>query len=363
MKLLALVESPEHVCCRYRIRAFSAALEAAGWSVNYQSLAPGVVGRVRQLQRAAQFDAVILQRRLLPAWQLGVLRHHARHLIFDFDDAVLFRDSYDPRGIQSRRRLGRFMRTVRMADAIIAGNDFLADCALRAGGKVDQVIVIPTCVEPGIYPDSSQHAVDSADLVWVGSSSTLKGLEQARPIWNAIAKSVADVRMRILCDRFPSGFPMRTIEVPWQEATEASEIASAQIGVAWLPDDDWSRGKCGLKVLQYQAAGLPVIANPVGVHAEMVVHGETGFLCKTPEQWSDAVARLAADSSLRAQMGLLARRRVELGYSVAAWSQTFVRTVAEVDGTATELAPSPSSSRPYSVKRPSTRDLNPIGNR
>jgi glycosyltransferase involved in cell wall biosynthesis len=105
---------------------------------------------------------------------------------------------------------------------------------------------------------------------------------------------------------------------PWSGATEGAELAEADIGVSWLPDDSWSRGKCGLKVLQYMAAGLPVIANPVGVQKEMVRHGETGFLAETADEWCEAVQRLAADPQLRRRMGQEGRRIVESDYSVAA---------------------------------------------
>ena len=98
MNLLALVESPDHVCCRYRIRAFAPALQEAGWSLTCEGLERGPFARAFQLRRAARFDAVVLQRKLLPAWQLRILRRAARRLVFDFDDAVLFRDSNDPRG-------------------------------------------------------------------------------------------------------------------------------------------------------------------------------------------------------------------------------------------------------------------------
>ena len=88
MKLLALVESPDHVCCRYRIRAFEPALRRAGWSLRVKGLERGAFVRSFQLHRASQYDAVILQRKLLPGWQLHILRRAARHLVFDFDDAV-----------------------------------------------------------------------------------------------------------------------------------------------------------------------------------------------------------------------------------------------------------------------------------
>ena len=111
---------------------------------------------------------------------------------------------------------------------------------------------------------------------------------------------------------------MPVINVEWREEIEAQELAAGGIGVSWLPDDMWSRGKCGLKVLQYMAAGLPVIANPVGVQAEMVRHGESGYLASTPDEWSAAVGRLMHDPSLRRHMGEAGRRRVEQDFSVAA---------------------------------------------
>ncbi len=128
----------------------------------------------------------------------------------------------------------------------------------------------------------------------------------------------------MICDRFPSDFPLPVVPVPWNEPTEARELAAGQIGVSWIPDDLWSRGKCGLKVLQYQAAGLPVVANPVGCQSEMIRPGVDGFLATRPDEWVDAVRRLAGDPELRRRMGPRRARRVEADYSVSAWAETFV---------------------------------------
>jgi hypothetical protein len=117
------------------------------------------------------------------------------------------------------------------------------------------------------------------------------------------------------------------VPVPWAEEWEAQDLATGQIGISWLPHGPWSRGKCGLKVLQYQAARLPVVANPVGMQSELIEPGVTGFLPKTPEQWVSAVRTLAGDPALRRRMGQLARQRLETGYSVAAWAPTFVSAV------------------------------------
>jgi glycosyltransferase involved in cell wall biosynthesis len=337
MKALALVDAPEHVCCRYRIGAFEPALKRAGWSLTTRSLARGACRRWFQFASAAQFDTVILQRKLLPGWQFSELRRRSRHLVFDFDDAVLYRDSYDPRGPHCRMRAGRFARTVRLADTVIAGNDFLADCALRAGASPDRVSVIPTCVEPARYPAPAANASRSPsglDLVWIGSSSTLQGLESKRPLWERMGREVAGIRLRVICDRFPAFEAMPVVAVPWNAATEAAELAAGDLGVSWIPDDLWSRGKCGLKTLQYQAAGLAVLANPVGVHPDLVVPGVTGLLAATDDEWVAAARMLAADPATRKRMGARARSSVESGYSVAAWAETFVASIAGVNRSA-----------------------------
>jgi glycosyltransferase involved in cell wall biosynthesis len=325
MKLLALVEEPDHVCCRYRIRAFEPALAEGGISLRCEGLDRGAFFRSIQLHRAKHFDAVIVQRKLLPGWQLKALRQTSRRLVFDFDDAVMLRDSYSHRSGQSRTRTSRFARTVCAADTVVAGNDFLADAALRAGASVERVHVIPTCVDPLLYP--SKRRAGPLELVWIGSSSTLQGLEQSRPIWERVAEEIPGLKLRVICDRVPESFPLPVIPVPWDRHTEGQEIAAGQIGISWIPDDLWSRGKCGLKVLQYQAAGLPVVANPVGAHREMIREGETGFLATTPSEWAEALARLVGDQALRLRMGHLARRQVEVNYSVSAWADTFVTSV------------------------------------
>lgn len=330
MKGLALVDAPDHVCCRYRLRAFEPALRAAGWTLTAQALAGRTFGRLAQLSRVGEFDAVILQRKLLPRWQLALLRRNARRLVFDFDDAVLYRDSYDRRGPHSRRRADRFAQTVRWADTVIAGNDFLADCALRAGARPEHVQVIPTCIETGKYRSARPaHDAPGLDLVWIGSSSTLQGLEQRRPLWERIGHEVPGVRLRVICDRFPAFNGLPVVVVPWSEATEAADLAAGDVGISWVPDDLWSRGKCGLKVLQYQAAGLPVLANPVGVHPEMIEPGVSGFLPNTDDEWVEAVRTLAGDPRLRTRMRLAARANVDAYYSVTAWSAAFVAAVAE----------------------------------
>ena len=325
MKTLALVESPDHVCCRYRLKAFEPAVRAAGGALIYRRLGSGVE-RWKSLYQARGHHSVILQRKLLSGLELNLLRRRSEHLIFDFDDAVLFRDSNDPRGPFCQRRARRFRQTMRLADLIVAGNDFLADCASRAGAPAHRILVVPTCVDLADYPVVQGHRgaepADSVRLVWIGSSSTLQGLELQADLWRRIGREVPGARLRVVCDRFPDFHPLPIEEVRWSAATEAQSLATADIGISWIPDDLWSQGKCGLKLLQYQAAGLPVITNPVGVHGEIVEHGKSGYLVNSPEEWLEATIKLFSDPELRRQMGESARESVARRYSTAAWAPT-----------------------------------------
>jgi glycosyltransferase involved in cell wall biosynthesis len=326
MELTALVEAVDHVCCRYRLAAFGELLAAAGHVLHLQILPRNWVARLR-LFRSLRGASVVLQRRLLPIWQISYLRYCVRHLLFDFDDALFLRDSYSRNGLNDARRLRRFAVTVRACDAIIAGNDYLRSrtSAIVPGSNV---LVIPTCVDSLRYsPRKLEQGRGEVQLVWIGSSSTLQGLDRCAPLLEAVGEQVPGARLKLICDR---SIALKNLAVdyrPWSEQGEAAELASADIGISWIPDDDWSRGKCGLKVLQYMAAGLPVVANPVGVQAEMVQRGETGFLASSAAEWVAAIGELAANPGLRRRMGEAGRQLVADRYDVAVAAEQWLQVI------------------------------------
>ena len=327
MRLVALAESESHVCCRYRLTAFRGALAAAGHTLDVRPLPTSLLGRFAIGRDFTSSGAVILQRKLLPRWAVALLRRRVRRLLFDFDDAVWLRDSHSAKGFDDPKRAARFRATVKACDLVLAGNEYLAAEA-RKFVPADRVRVIPTCVDVAKYPRASHAGAGGLRLVWVGSSSTLKGLERFTPTLSAIGRAVPGTRLKLICDRFAE-FPDLTVErCVWDESTEASEIVSADVGIGWVPDDPWSRGKCGLKVLQYHAAGLPVIANAVGVQADFVRDGETGFRAATTDEWVNAVRALASDPALRARLGAAGRKQVEERYSVGAGGKLWVEAVA-----------------------------------
>src|ERR1700693_5330870 len=328
MRAIALIETPGHVCARYRLAAFAPALGEAGCSLTFAVLPRGALSRLFLFSKLRRYDAVLLQRRLLPGYQVNYLRQPSRRFIFDFDDAVFGRDSYDPKGIACAQRERQFRYIMSAADEVIAGNGFLKERAIAGGAEACSVHVIPTCVDPGKYALANHRSKEVLDLVWIGSSSTLQGIEQRRRLFEKLADRFPRMRLRLICDRFPDFVRPQVVSIRWSEANEAAEITASDIGINWVPDDPWSRGKCGLKILQYYAAGLPVIANSVGVHAEMVQSGITGVLADTDEQWVDAICALSQPGT-RLRMGKAARKCVEQRYSIAAHRDRFVDLVTQ----------------------------------
>ncbi|NUQ63515.1 MAG: glycosyltransferase family 4 protein [Pirellulales bacterium] len=349
MKALALVGGPDHVCYRYRIEAFAWALAERELMLQAATISPNVWRRVGQFRRARHFDLVVLQRKLLPFWQLRMLRRASRCLIYDVDDAVYQRDSTSRKPAASWQRMIHYWATVYSADAVIAGNEFLRRRTM-AYIAPDRLFTIPTCVEPKQYTLVTHRRTGGASrLVWIGQRSTLPSLNLCSSHLAAAEKALPGLELRVICDAWPQLPAVRIVPCRWSAPTEAADLSEGDIGINWLPDDEWSRGKCGLKVLQYMAAGLPVVANPVGMNCEMVLHGRTGFLASTPSQWAEAIARLASDPGLRQRMGVCGRRLVEQRFSVDRWGSEFARVVRSVvDRTAGRCEETSPASRPSS---------------
>jgi len=316
MRITALVKSHDHVCCRYRVAAFRPYWESLGHEVEIQPWSSGwFLQRILGLSRRA--DVLIVQRKLFPLWQLKLLRGAVDRLVYDFDDSIFLNSSYNPLGRECPKRFQQFRYLVQAADVVVAGNEYLRDQAAALTDPA-KVRLIPTCVEVARYqPARHDFAAGVVKLAWIGSSSTLRGLEKFRTTLDRLGQALPGLRFKVICDRSLSLEHLSVDFRPWSEATEAADLADADIGISWLPDDAWSAGKCGLKVLQYMAAGLPVVANPVGLQRTLVRDGETGFLARTPEEWQHAVARLARDPQLRRAMGAAGRRSVENEYDIA----------------------------------------------
>ena len=327
MEVVSLVPARDHASTRYRVGQYARHLASAGLRLRLEPLAKGAAGRFRQMTRRRGRTVVLLQRKLLPLWQLALLRRSVPLLVYDFDDAVFYRDSFHPRGPCSLTRAVRFRATVAMADYVLAGNDYLASQA-RQLTNPEKVMVVPTCVVASRYQPASHQEHRPTRLVWIGSSSTLRSLEAARNLLEAIGKAIPNTILRVICDSFPHFEHLRVEKAHWSSRTESTDLGGSDIGISWIPDDLWSQGKCGLKVLQYMAAGLPVVASPVGVHPQ-IIGQEAGILPSTTEEWVVGVRRLVENPSLRGQMGLQGRDRLMRSFDADTWGPVLANRLRE----------------------------------
>jgi len=280
--------------------------------------------RLALLKAARQADVIVVLRKFFIPVFCRLLRNKNRRLILDLDDALFA----DENGTRSPKRERSFVGMARHVDTVWAGNNYLSQAALPFCPKTT---VLPTSVETSKYNQRIGPSGDFFDVVWIGSSSTRKYLESLLPILGRAVREIPSLRLKIIADfDLPAavGLGVPTFAVPWSSASEAAELASAHVGVAYMPDDPWTRGKCGLKVLQYMAAGLPVIASATGVHREIIVDDQTGFLTSDEAGWLAALRQLRFAASMRRLMGDAGRQRVMERYSVSA---TFDKMLASLE--------------------------------
>ena len=287
--------------------------------------------RLRRSQSLDQFDIVWMEKEAwpwLPHWLELPLLGGSTRLVVDYDDAVFHR--YDAhRSPLLRGLLGRKIDAVmRRANLVTVGNDYLAERARSAGAA--RIEWLPTVVDLQRYPAAASVHDNGAVVVgWIGSPSTADYLGH---VANALAPMQEEGLIRCVAigarpDQV-AGTPFEA--VGWQEDTEVQQLQLFDIGIMPLPDEPWERGKCGYKLIQYMACGLPVVASPVGVNKDIVEPGKNGFLASSPGEWAEAISTLAMDASLRRRMGDGGRRRVEQTYCLQAQAGRLVDMLSGV---------------------------------
>ena len=307
MNLLILTNNLNRASFRLRIMVYLDILQANGIDCQVVQLPSGNLKRRKLFKKAGDFDGVFLHRKILNLFDAFCLRRYSRKTIYDYDDALMYSDSKPGRNNWSRQR--RFRRSVELSDMVIAGNSYLAEHAQKFNPRVE---VLPTGLDVKAYSSERRAKNDGKiRLVWIGSKSTLKYLAEIKPALEEIGSRFDNAVLRIICDDFFDLQNMRVEKHQWHIDTEAVDLITSDIGLAPLPDDRFTRGKCGFKILQYAAAGLPIIASPVGVNAEYVSDGVTGFHAASALEWTERIGNTIKNQQLRKSMGLAARQMVE----------------------------------------------------
>lgn len=250
-------------------------------------------------------------------------------VVSDYDDAVFHR--YDRHGLWPVRwMLGRKIDLVMQHSALVtAGNGYLADRAEASGAR--RVEIVPTVVDLEHYALSGTATKSvTPQIGWIGSPSTWT--EYMVPMMPALTAVAAAEGARIMAVGAGKAAARHDLldNLPWTEESEVARIQEMDIGIMPLTDTPWARGKCGYKLIQYMACGLPIIASPFGVNAEIVEHGVNGFHAATDAEWRTALVTLSRDPDLRQRMGAAGRRKVEQQYSLQVWGPAVANMLAQI---------------------------------
>ncbi len=312
MDILTLVPDLKAPSCRFRVLQYVKPLSQRRVELEVTEL-PKERGERRKLFRTAgDFDAVFLHRRLLGRRDYGYLREKARLLIYDFDDAVMFRDSNTSRLI-SRRRAARFRRLSAGADLVLAGNSYLAKMAAPFSHNV---VLLPTGIDLDSYPSSPVRGRGEV-IGWMGSGSNFIYLDLLREVLPALREKRPGCRFQVVSDGEYSPSGLQVINKRWTLSGEVEDLLGFDLGIMPLKDDAWTRGKCAFKIIQYFAAFLPVVCSPVGTNRELVEEGVSGYFARNKKEWINRIAELLSSPERREEMGRAGRRRVEEKYSLS----------------------------------------------
>jgi glycosyltransferase involved in cell wall biosynthesis len=274
-------------------------------------------------------DIVVILRKLLSPWKQKLIRRFAKKIVFEYDDSIMYRSSRWSNQYSGTRR-SRFEKMVKQCDLVIAGNQFLKGEATKYVNK-GKVHVIPTVVDIEGYAAKQYHGQkDEMIIGWLGSKRTLYYLKKLVPVLTEIGKRFPFARLKIVCNDFLDVPSMHVIKKEWTEEDEVADLQSFDIGLGPLTDDVWTRGKCGLKLVQYLAVGVPVICSPVGANKEIVTNGEVGFWAGNQREWIKKISILIENSELRKKMGEKGRERIERRYSLQAMAPQIVDMLAQL---------------------------------
>ena len=300
-----------------------------------RALAKGIRSRFADASKVEPGDVILVHRELAPTMGglvLDRIRRRGARIVYNFDDAVFLER---PGGNRLMRSLARPDRRTahlcRAAAAVMAGNRYLASYAETVRGGPDHVHVMPTVLDTDRFrPAEGRRGDRSPTVGWIGTHSTLPYLTDLFPALAAV-QARKDYRLPVICNRTPEPFPGLKFEfIEWAVENELAYFERLDIGLYPLPDNPWTRGKCGFKAIQYLACGVPTIASPVGVLAEIARDGHTGLHATDAESWETALERLLNDPELRDEIGVAGRRLMVERYSVQAVADDFAETLRSV---------------------------------
>ncbi len=299
------------------------------------TIVKGAIINLVNALNARNYDIVFVQRE---AYFLGttifeeLYKYAKTKLIFDFDDAIwLTNISEANKKFSFLKNHSKISHIIKISDMVFAGNQYLAGYAANYNHNVR---IIPTTIDTEEYkPTNGQRTDDRVCVGWSGSFTTIMHFEHAISFLTRVkAKHGDKVYIKVIGDTSYRHAELGITGLAWNKQTEVDDLSEIDIGIMPLPDDEWAKGKCGLKGLQYMALGIATIMSPVGVNTEIINDGVNGYLATSDDEWVDKLDRLIESADLRKQIGDRGRDTVIEKYSVISQREKYVKYLQEIVG-------------------------------
>jgi len=314
-KILFLIQGPEVAASRLRVLQYLPYFAEMGISTEVSEFPAGPGGWLAMMPSLKSSDVIFVQRKRLPLYALLLIRRLGKKIVYDFDDAVMFKNSLAADPYSLRRKMS-FKRMLAHTDLVIAGNSFLKGEAEKYHRDVR---VLPTPVDGRRYLAKVYEPTERVNIGWIGDHGSIHYMESYKDVWEAIGRKYGDrVLLTIICDTFIDTVDIRTRKIVWSHDSEVDSLLDLDIGVMPLFDDLWSRGKCGFKIIQYMGVGVPPVCTPVGINRDVVEDGANGFWAVTKDDWIEKLSALIENAAMRERMGKLGRERIVKDYTVQA---------------------------------------------
>ncbi|OJJ23912.1 group 1 glycosyl transferase [marine bacterium AO1-C] len=285
----------------------------------------GFIKRWWLMFRLRKFDFVFIHREAAPVgyplFEWIIAKIWRKKIIYDFDDAIWLPNTSSQNSLVAKIKFHQKTALIcKWAHKVSVGNEYLGDYARQFNSNV---VYNPTTIDT-VHLHNQTKTQNNEKLVigWTGSHSTLPYLDFLEPILKQLEQEYS-FEFQVIANQPPQLNLKSLVFKPWNKATEIEDLLAFNIGVMPLSDDQWAKGKCGFKALQYMALGIPPLVSPVGVNTRIVQNQENGFICGTPEEWHQALLQLMQTPDLRASLGTKARQTVEDHYSVTSNQNNF----------------------------------------
>ena len=247
-------------------------------------------------------------------------------IIYDFDDAIWIKDvSEVNKKLSWLKSPNKTAKIISYASTIIAGNTYLANYALQFNKNVQ---VIPTTIDVGYHSKKNNiTSIEKIRIGWTGTITTNNHLQLIFPVLAEIKKKYPQVELVMISNAPIIDSSIETNYLKWDRETEINDLSTFDIGIMPLPNDEWAKGKCGFKGLQYMALEIPTVMSPVGVNTEIIQDGVNGFLAKNEQDWIEKLSILIESKELREKIGKEGRKTVVEMYSINAQQEEFVKII------------------------------------